>query len=671
MKSPHLAAATVAAAASIAATAALAQGPDVPLIPRASIFGNPTKAQGLVSPDGKWISWLAPRDGVLNIWAAPADDPSKARPLTSEKVRPIRQHFWAQDSRMILFVNDRGGDENYLLYGVAPEGGEMKAFTPFQKTAVNFIGDSRRHRDEVLIGINNRDPQWHDAYRLNTATGELKLVYENHGFSGFIADEDLEIRFATREKPGGTTEVLRFDDGKTEPFVTVPPEDSITSQTVGLSADGRTLYAIDSRGRDKAALVALDVASAKERVLGENAKADVAAVLQNPLTLLPEAYSVNYLKNEWFPVGDAVKADIAALNHLVKGQWNVVSRDDADAHWVVQVDEVTKPVAYYLYERKAKRLDPLFVTRPALEGKPLAPMYGVEIKARDGLTLPAFLTLPVGTAQGMHPTKPLPMVLNVHGGPWYQDKFGYNAEAQWMANRGYAVLQVNYRGSTGMGKAFVEAANHQFSRKMHDDLIDAVKWAVGHGITTQDKVAIYGGSYGGYATLVGMTFTPTEFACGVDIVGPSNLVTLIQSFPDYWKPFMESSWYRRVGNPDKPADRELLLAASPITRMDRIQRPLLIAQGANDPRVTRKESDTIVHAMAEKKIPVTYVVYDDEGHGFARPENRISFYAISEAFLSKCLGGRAEPMNGFPGAHIEVPQGAGEIPGLTQAIGMR
>ncbi|HSS26772.1 MAG TPA: prolyl oligopeptidase family serine peptidase, partial [Usitatibacter sp.] len=393
--------------------------------------------------------------------------------------------------------------------------------------------------------------------------------------------------------------------------------------------------------------------------------------MSNPRTLAPEAYSVNYLKSEWFPIGGAVKADIAALNGLVKGQWNVVSRDQADTHWIVYVDEVTKPIAYYLYDRQAKKLDKLFVTRPDLEGKALAPMYGVEIKARDGLTLPALLTLPVGSANGARPKKPLPMVLNVHGGPWYQDKFGYNAEAQWMANRGYAVLQVNYRGSTGFGKAFVEAATHQFGGKMHDDLVDAVKWAVDNHITTRDKVAIYGGSYGGYATLVGMTFTPTEFACGVDIVGPSNLVTLIQSFPEYWKPFMESSWYRRVGNPEKAEDRERLLAASPITRMDRIRRPLLIAQGANDPRVTRKESDSIVHAMVEKKIPVTYVVYDDEGHGFARPENRISFYAISEAFLSGCLGGRAEPITAFPGAHIEVPQGAQRIPGLTQAIGMR
>ena len=666
------AAATVAAAASIAATAAGTQGSDVALIPRADIFGNPTKAQGLISPDGKWISWLAPRDGVLNIWVAPAHDLAKAKPLTSEKVRPIRRHFWAQDSKLILFINDHGGDENYLLYGVAPTGGEIRSFTPFRKTAVQFYGDSRKHRDEVLIGLNNRDPQWHDVYRLNTSTGALEKIYENHGFSGFIIDDDLRVRFATREKAGGTTEVLRFEDGKTEPFTTVPPEDSISSQTLNMSADGKTLYAIDSRGRDKAALVALDAKTAKEKVLGESTKADVVPdVLSNPITLVPEAYSVNYLKSEWFPIGDAVKADIEALNRLVKGQWSIASRDDADTKWIVVADEVTAPITYYVYDRKAKKLDKLFVTRPALEGKPLAPMYGVEIKARDGLTLVAMLTLPVGSGDGMKPKQPLPMILNVHGGPWAQDKFGYNSEAQWMANRGYAVLQVNYRGSTGFGKEFVEAANHQFGGKMHEDLIDAVKWAVDNGITTSDKVAIYGGSYGGYATLVGMTFTPTTFACGVDIVGPSNLVTLIQSFPEYWKPFMESSWYRRVGNPDKPEDRERLLAASPITRMDKIQRPLLIAQGANDPRVTRTESDSIVKAMVEKKIPVTYVVYDDEGHGFARPENRVSFYAISEAFLSKCLGGRVEPMTKFPGAHIEVPQGADAVPGLTQALAMR
>jgi dipeptidyl aminopeptidase/acylaminoacyl peptidase len=655
------------------ATPAQAQSNEVELIPRALFFGNPEKTQGRVSPDGKWISWIAPRDGVLNIWVAPTADLSKAKPLTAEKTRPIRQHFWARNSKMILFINDRGGDENYLLYGVDPLGGTLRNFTPFEKTRVLQIGDSRTHPDEILIGLNNRDPQFHDVHRLNLVTGKLDLIYKNNEYSGFVADQSLKIRFALREKAGGASEVLRFDNGKTTPFAEVPAEDSITTNLIGLLPDGKTLYWIDSRGRDKAALVAQDLASGKTKVLAESAKGDIADVMVNPITQVAEAYEVNYLRNEWLPLGNAVKADIEALNAQVKGQWTVASRDDADSLWVVQVDEITKPVAFVLYDRKSRKLSPLFVTRPALEGKPLAPMFGVEIKARDGMTLPSFLTLPVGASPdgGARPAKPLPMILNVHGGPWAQDTFGYNSEAQWMANRGYAVLQVNYRGSTGFGKKFVEAATHEFAGKMHDDLIDAVKWAVDGGIAIPDKVAIYGGSYGGYATLVGLTFTPTAFACGVDIVGPSSLVSLIESFPEYWKPFMESSWYRRVGNPAKPEEREHLLSRSPITRIDQVQRPILVAQGANDPRVTKKESDQMVAGLVARKSPVTYVLYADEGHGFARPENRVSFYAISEGFLAKCLGGRAEALGTFQGAKISVPEGADAVPGLAQAVSMR
>jgi dipeptidyl aminopeptidase/acylaminoacyl peptidase len=652
------------------ATPAHAQSSGVELIPRGLFFGNPEKTQGRVSPDGQWISWIAPRDGVLNIWVAPTGDLTKAKPLTQEKTRPIRQHFWARNSKMILFINDRGGDENYLLYGVDPATGTLRNFTPFEKTRVLQVGDSRVHRDEILIGLNNRDPRFHDVHRLNLVTGKLDLVYKNDEYSGFVSDESLKIRFAMREKAGGASEVLRFDNGKTSPFAEIPAEDSITTNLVELLPDGKTLYWIDSRGRDKAALVEQDLASGKTRILAESPKGDVAGVMANPITRVAEAYEVNYLRNEWLPLGNAVKADIEALNAQVKGQWTVASRDDADRLWVVQVDEVTKPVAFALYDRKLRKLSPLFVTRPALEGKPLAPMYGVEIKARDGMTLPSFVTLPVGASAegGARPGKPLPMVLNVHGGPWAQDTFGYNSEAQWMANRGYAVLQVNYRGSTGFGKKFVEAATHEFAGKMHEDLIDAVKWAVDAGIAIPDKVAIYGGSYGGYATLVGLTFTPTAFACGVDIVGPSSLVSLIESFPEYWKPFMEGSWYRRVGNPAKADEREHLLSRSPITRIDQVQRPILVAQGANDPRVTKKESDQMVAGLVARKTPVTYVLYADEGHGFARPENRVSFYAISEGFLAKCLGGRSEALGTFKGAKITVPEGVDAVPGLAQAV---
>ena len=335
------------------------------------------------------------------------------------------------------------------------------------------------------------------------------------------------------------------------------------------------------------------------------------------------------------------------------------------------VDRVSEPVAFYLYDRPAKKLTKLFTTRPELEGKALASMHPVEIKARDGLTLVAYLSLPPGTDKDGNgrPDKPLPMVLNVHGGPWARDDFGYHSEYQWLANRGYAVLAVNYRGSSGFGKNFMNAATLEFAGKMHDDLIDAVNWAVKENVTTRDRVAIYGGSYGGYATLTGLTFTPDVFACGVDIVGPSNLITLIESFPAYWQPFLEGTWYKRVGDPRTEEGRKLLLSRSPITKVDQIRKPLLIAQGANDPRVVQKESDQLVAAMKAKDIPVTYVLYPDEGHGFARPQNRTSFYAISEGFLAKCLGGRQEPIGtDFAGSSLKVLDGAQFVPGLKEAL---
>jgi dipeptidyl aminopeptidase/acylaminoacyl peptidase len=647
---------------------------ELELIPREAIFGNPTRTQGRISPDGKWISWLAPRNGMLNIWVAPIGDLSKGRPITDESVRPIPQHFWARDSKTVLYINDRGGDENYLLYGVDPATGAGRSYTPFEKTTVQIYATSHSRPNELLIGLNNRNTQFHDVHLLNLTTGGLKLVYLNERFGGFVGDDKLAIRFALREMPGGGQELLKLERGDFVPFAVVPPEDTLNTSTIGMTRDGRSLLWLDSRGRDKSALVTQDVATGKVRVLGESNRADVSNSMLHPVTGVPEAYAVNYLKTEWTPIGNAVKADIAALNKLISGQWEVLARNDADSIWVVSVDDVDKPITYRLYDRQARRLSPLFVTRPELSGKPLAGMKGVEIKARDGLTMPSFLTLPVGSDADNdgRPDKPLPMVLKVHGGPWTQDVFGYDGEAQWLANRGYAVLQVNYRGSSGFGKAFIEAANREFAGKMHDDLIDALKWAVDNGIAAPDRVAIYGASYGGYATLVGLTFTPTTFACGVDIVGPSSLATLIESFPDYWKPFLESTWYRRAGNPGKPDERAFLLSRSPISKLDQIQRPLLIAQGANDPRVTRKESDQIVAGMVAKLLPVTYVIYADEGHGFARPENRVSFYAISEQFLQKCLGGRVEPLgSALKGANLTVPQGAAELPELSKALAAR
>jgi dipeptidyl aminopeptidase/acylaminoacyl peptidase len=333
-------------------------------------------------------------------------------------------------------------------------------------------------------------------------------------------------------------------------------------------------------------------------------------------------------------------------------------------------DDALAPASAYLYDRKAGTITKLFDQRPALAKAPLVPMQSLELKARDGLTLISYLSLPPGSdtnGDGV-PESPVPMVLNVHGGPWGRDTYGFDNEHQWLANRGYAVLSVNYRGSTGLGKGFVNASNKEWAGKMHDDLLDAVEWAVKQRVTTSDKVAIYGGSYGGYATLVGMTFTPDAFACGVDIVGPSNLATLLASIPPYWKSFYEE-FAVRVGDPRTEEGKKLLADRSPISRVDAIKKPLLIAQGANDPRVKRAESDQIVKAMKDKNLPVTYVLYPEEGHGFAQPANRTSFYAIAEGFLSQCLGGRYQPVgDDFKGAKLEVLEGQQYVPGLEAAL---
>ena len=641
------------------------------LIPRTMIFGNPSRLMPKVSPDGKSLAWIAPRDGVLNVWVAPNGAIDTAKPVTNERPRPVREYWWSLDGKRILYTQDRGGDENWVLYGVDIATGAQTAYTEPEKVTVQLIAASPKLPGSILIGLNNRSPQFHDVYRLDLASGKRHLILQNDRWAGFLADWDLNLRFGFRQTPDGGAVVDRIGtDGKETVFAEISAADTFTTAPEGLTADGKTLYLRDSRNRNTGALFAVDLASGKQSLIGASEKADVSGVIAHPTTGEVEAYGVDYLKPEWIPVSAALKEDVAFLDRELKGKWSVVSQSLDNRLWTLEVDRVSEPVTFYLYDRNAKKLARLFTARPELEGRRLAPMGTFEIRSRDGLVLTSYLSLPPGADRDNDgkPDRPLPMVLFVHGGPWARDEYGYSSVHQWLANRGYAVLSVNYRGSTGFGKAFLNAATREFAGKMHDDLIDAVDWAVKEGVARRDKVAIMGGSYGGYATLTGLTFTPDTFACGVDIVGPSNLVTLIESFPPYWAPFMEVSWYPRVGDPRKPEDRKDLLARSPITRVDQIRRPLLIGQGANDPRVTQKESDQIVAAMKAKSIPVTYVLYPDEGHGFARPENRTSFFAIAEGFLSKCLGGKQEPIGkDFAGSTVKVLEGAENVPGLKEA----
>ncbi|MET0370904.1 MAG: S9 family peptidase [Sphingobium sp.] len=652
--------------------AALAASAAAPLIERQKLFGNPARAQLRISPDGKWLSWLAPRDGVLNVWVAPASDPAAAKPVTSEKDRPIGQHSWTADSAMILYVQDKGGDENFLLYGVDIPSGKERLLTDFQKTRVQIVGTSTTIKDRILVGINNRDARWHDIYSLDLKTGTLTEIIKGDGYQGFLADNGLNLRLALRPNAAGGSDFFRVTGGKVEdkPFASTTLEDALTTQPAGFTTDGKTLYWLDSRGRDTAALLAQDVASGKTSLIAENAKADIGEAMTDPVTGEIEAYSVEYLTTQWTATDPDVGASLDWLRSKLKGDFSVTSRTTDDSVWTIYNDPVTAPPAAYLYDRKGKTLTQLYVTRPDLAGAPLVPMYPREIKARDGLTLVSYLTLPPGSdadGDGV-PDKPVPMVLFVHGGPWARDGFGFNPYHQWMANRGYAVLSVNYRGSTGFGKSFITAGNLQWGLKMHDDLIDAVDWAVKAGVAAKGQVAIMGGSYGGYATLAGLAFTPDAFACGVDIVGPSNLETLLKTIPPYWTAGIEQ-FHQRMGNPNTPEGLKTLKAASPLYKADQISKPLLIGQGANDPRVNQAESDQIVAAMKAKNIPVTYVLFPDEGHGFHKPANNIAFNAVAENFLSACLKGRAEPIGDtVKQSTAKVPEGAGFTPGLEAAM---
>jgi len=643
-----------------------------PLIPRDHLFGNPTRAQGLISPDGQWLSWLAPLDGVLNVWMALASDPQGGKAMTASTDRPIRQYTWAPDSKSLLYIQDKGGDENFLLYGIDIATGRETTLTPFENTRVQLVGSSERIRDKILVGLNNRDPQFHDVHLLDLNTGELTEVMRNESYAGFMADDNLEVRMAMRQNEAGGTDHFHVIDGvvEEEPFVSTDMEDSLTTGPAGYTHDGKTLYWLDSRGRNTAALIAQDVESGATRVIAENDKADIGGTMRHPDTGEVQAYSATYLKTERTAIDPEIGASLDWLRTQLKGEYGVQSRSHDDSKWIVWNDPMTAPMATFIYDRRAQSLTPFYTTRPELEGAPLQPMHPLEITSRDGLTLPSYLTLPPGCdsdGDGI-PDAPVPMVLLVHGGPWARDGFGFNSQHQWLANRGYAVLSVNFRGSTGFGKDFLNAANKQWGLKMHDDLIDATDWAIERGIAVADKVAIMGGSYGGYATLAGLAFTPDKFACGIDIVGPSNLETLLETIPPYWAP-MVKIFHERMGNPATEEGLALLKAASPLYKAGQIVKPLLIAQGANDPRVKQSESDQIVGAMKDAGIPVTYVLYPDEGHGFAKPANNIAFTAITENFLSRCIGGRAEPIgDDLAPSTAEIVEGAEHVKSLESAL---
>jgi dipeptidyl aminopeptidase/acylaminoacyl peptidase len=637
----------------------------LPLIPRKLLFGNPDRAAARISPDGRRLAFLAPVDGVLNVWVAPIDKPAAARAVTHDKLRGIRTYHWAYTNEHLVYLQDVGGDENWHVYLVDLAAGETIDLTPLEEVNAQIAAMSHRRPGEIIVALNDRNPNVHDLHRIEFDSRQRELIEKNtENFTDYVVDDDFRVRFASRMLPDGSSELVRKEGDRWTNFTTVPQEDTLTTHAIGFDKSGDVLYLVDSRNRDTGALTSWNLKSGKQTELARNDRADVGEVLVHPTENTIDAVSFNYLKKEWEPLDDSVKADLDYLQTVAHGEISIASQSLDNRRWIVAFLLDDGPVKYYRYDRDDRKARFLFNNRDDLEGRPLARMESVVIKSRDGLNLVSYLTLPPGNKPG----RPLPMVLDVHGGPWARDIWGFNPLHQWLANRGYAVLSVNFRGSTGFGKRFTNAGNREWAGKMHDDLLDAVEWAVEQKIADRDRIAILGGSYGGYATLVGLTFTPEVFACGIDIVGPSNILTLLSTIPPYWQPMVQM-FKDRVGDFTSRDGKAFLEDRSPLSHVDRIARPLLIGQGANDPRVKQAEADQIVRLMKQKKIPVTYVLYPDEGHGFARPENRLSFNAVAEAFLAEHLGGRYEPVgDDFAGSSITVPAGADGVPGLKEAL---
>jgi dipeptidyl aminopeptidase/acylaminoacyl peptidase len=610
------------------------------LIPLPVLFGNPERVSPRISPDGTQLAWLAPDEGVLNVWLAALTpeqglDLAAARVVTKDKDRGIRQFGWAHDGRHLLYLQDTGGDENWRLHDVDLETMQHRDLTPFEGVQTEIVGIEPTCPHEILVGLNRDNPQLHDVYRVDLRTGELTKEVENPGFIGWLADAELRVRAGFQPHPDGSLSVMvaADDRGEWRELLAIPAEDALTTDAVAFSQDGSSLLLITSADEQTARLVRVDLATGATEVLAEDSAADVSGVKIHPVTQQPQIVTVQKARSEYVVLDPAVADDLAAIRALHPGDPAIQSADDADRIWLVAFTNDAGPVPFFAYDRQSGASQFLFEHQPQLSGYQLAPMEPFSFLARDGLTIHGYLTFPPGADRSQ-----LPAVLNVHGGPWTRDRWGFGPEAQWLANRGYLSVQVNYRGSTGYGKAFVNAGDREWGARMQDDLTDAVAHIVGQGWADPARVAIYGGSYGGYAALAGATFTPDLYRCAVDIVGPSNLITLIETIPPYWAPLI-AQFHRRVGDPEKDAD--FLWSRSPLSAAERIRIPLLIAQGANDPRVKQAESEQIVAALEKAGIDHEYMLFPDEGHGFAKPENRLKFYAAADDFLSKHLGGRA------------------------------
>ena len=607
------------------------------LIPLEDFFRNSERTSFQLSPDGRHLAYLAPYENRMNVYVRPlGGDTDQPLRVTEETARDVAGYCWADNERL-LFMKDVGGDENYQLFGVRCDGSDLRAYTPFPGVRTALLDDLEEQPDVVMIEMNRRNPEVFDPYRLNLRTGELTLLAENPGnYQGWMTDHQGRLRAATAIVDGVNTQLL-YRDTEDEPFrVVLTTNFKTTVNFLLFTPDDKQVYAVSNRDRDKLALVLMDPASATElEVLYEDERYDVSSIMYSrKRKKLLSVYCTGHKE----PVRHYFDEEERALRERIKRHFPhhrvaVADTDKAEENYLLYAGGDRTRGAYYHYVPQTDTLTLLAELAPWLHEEDMAEMHAVTYTTRDGLTIEAYLSLPYGLTPAT--ARNLPVVIHPHGGPWARDTWGYSSVVQFLCNRGYAVMRMNFRGSTGYGRRFLEASYKQWGLRMQDDITDAVEWLKAQGIADPKRIAIYGASYGGYATLAGVAFTPKLYACGVDYVGVSNLFTFMQTIPPYWRPMLEMM-YEQVGNPE--TDREQLAATSPALHADRIEVPLFIAQGANDPRVNKAESDQMVAALRERGVEVEYMVKEDEGHGFSQEENRFDFYRAMEAFLAKHLG---------------------------------
>ena len=618
-----------------------------PLLDRELFFGDPEVSGAQISPDGRFISFIKPYNNVMNIWIKERYEPfDKARALTGDETRPVTSYFWARDSKYLLYAQDKLGEENFRIYAVDPTvpGDPIppaRDLTPLEKVRASIIAVPRDTPNEIIVGLNDRDPQLHDVYRINLTTGERTLIRQNNeNVASWMTDQKGILRLGIRLTPDGGTEILKVDGENLVSIYSVNSEES--ASPVRFTADGNKFYMATNKGDgiDKSQLELFDLSTGKTEFIEKDPldEVDFGGVLFSDLTdkMLVTVYVGDrlrlYFKDKSFEEDFNI-----LLKQTGEGNIGMSSMTKDEQTWVVSISRDVDPGSVYIFDREKDTAELLYRQRPDLPSEHLADMKPVRYQARDGLTIPAYLTLPKGI-----PAKNLPAVIFVHGGPWGRDTWGYHPIAQFLANRGYAVLMPNFRGSDGFGKKFLNAGNKQWGTGgMQHDITDGAEYLIREGIADPKRIAISGGSYGGYATLAGLAFTPDLYAAGFDVVGPSNIITLLKSIPPYWAP-IKKIFSVRVGDMDDPEELEMLEKQSPLNSATQITAPLYVVQGANDPRVKQAESDQIVVALRDLGRDVEYMIAPDEGHGFAGRENRLAMYTAMEQFFAKHIGGREQ-----------------------------